>query len=139
VAILLFSDKYNLNRSESVDMLVGNATTLTSHYVTQYSDMMEVTSTESITWQSSDVSLSSDVFKLDSSETFGVVVGNATTLNSPYYIQSPDVKEINGTESITWQSTDVRLFSDVYELDSTETVDMLVGIPQRWCLLISRF
>ena len=113
--------------SDTVDVRVGNAMTVSSPSIMQSSDVLEVDSTASITWRSSNVSLYSDAYTLDSSDTVDVRVGNAMTVSSPSIMQSSDVLEVDSTVSITWRSSNVSLYSDAYTLDSSDTVDVRAG------------
>ena len=136
-----FTQTFSLESSDRVDMRAGNAMTVISPLITQQSDMMEVDSTESITWRSSNVSLYSDAYKLNSSSRVDIHVGDATTLTSStidvhanamtlassYMKQSSDVLEVDSTVSITWRSPNVSLYSDAYTLDSSDTVDVRAG------------
>ncbi|EWM22592.1 hypothetical protein Naga_100483g1 [Nannochloropsis gaditana] len=80
-----------VDSSETLEMVVGNATTLTSPFVSHFSDVTLVESSESITWRTGNASLSADAVTIDSSETLEMVVGNATTLTSPFVSHFSDV------------------------------------------------
>jgi hypothetical protein len=125
--VSLFSDRYKLNSSGSVDLLVGNVTTLTSPYVTQYSDVSEVTSTESITWQSSDISLSSGSYMLNSSDLLHVQVGDKLRLTSPLVTTHSQVMIIDSATSILGTSSNVSLISDLIVVDCAKYIEMQVG------------
>ncbi|EWM22613.1 hypothetical protein Naga_100126g1 [Nannochloropsis gaditana] len=105
-------------------MVVGNATTLTSPFVSHFSDVTLVESSESITWRTGNASLSADAVAIDSSETLEMVVGNATTLTSPFVSQFSDVTLVESSESITWRASNASLSSTILDIRNQNTTIM---------------
>ena len=113
-----------VDSNETLEMVVGNATTLTSPFVSQYSDVTLVESSESITWRTGNASLSADAVAIDSSETLEMVVGNATTLTSPFVSQYSDVTLVESSESITWRASNANLSSTILDIRNQNTTIM---------------